>query len=46
MDKFRKAKIDQKAENERAEVFADVMDMIARERSVKHCMGNKKVNIH
>ncbi|MGX7047764.1 hypothetical protein RU86_GL000741 [Lactococcus piscium] len=43
MDKFRKAKIDQKAENERAEVFADVMDMIARERSVKHCMGNKKL---
>lgn len=43
MDKFRKAKINQKAENERAEVFADVMDMIARERSVKHCMGNEKL---
>ena len=47
MDKFKKAKLNKNADDEQAEMFADTMDMIARERAVLRLFsGNKSLQVH
>ena len=47
MDKFKQAKLNKNADDEQAEMFADTMDMIARERAVLRLFsGNKSLQVH
>ena len=47
MDKFKKAKLNKNADDEQAEMFADTMDMIVRERAVSRLFsGNKSLQVH
>lgn len=47
MNKFNQARQKQKSDKEQAELFADTMDMIARERSVSSLFsGNKSLRVH
>ena len=47
MNKFNQARQKQRADEEQAEMFADTMDMIARERAVLRLFdGNKSLQVH
>lgn len=47
MNKFNQARQKQRSDKEQAELFADTMDMIARERSVSSLFsGNKSLRVH
>lgn len=46
MDKFKQAKLNKNADDKQAELFADTMDMIARERAVSRLFsGNKSLQV-
>lgn len=47
MDKFKQAKLNKNDDDKQAELFADTMDMIARERAVSRLFsGNKSLQVH
>ena len=47
MNKFNQARQKQRSDEEQAELFADTMDMIARERAVLRLFeGNKSLQVH
>ena len=47
MNKFNQARQKQRSDEEQAEMFADTMDMIARERAVLRLFdGNKSLQVH
>ena len=47
MDKFKQAKLNKNDDDKQAELFADTMDMIARERAVLRLFsGNKSLQVH
>ena len=47
MNKFNQARLKQRSDEEQAEMFADTMDMIARERAVSSLFsGNKSLQVH
>ena len=47
MNKFKQAKLNKNADDKQAEMFADTMDMIARERTVLRLFdGNKSLQVH
>ena len=47
MNKFNQARQKQRSDEEQAEMFADTMDMIARERAVSRLFsGNKSLQVH
>ena len=47
MNKFNQARQKQRSDKEQAELFADTMDMIARERAVSRLFsGNKSLQVH
>ena len=47
MDKFKQAKLNKNDDDKQAELFADSMDMIARERAVSRLFsGNKSLQVH
>ncbi|MGO3573225.1 MAG: hypothetical protein ACTINU_05260 [Pseudolactococcus laudensis] len=47
MNKFNQARQKQRSDDEQAEMFADTMDMIARERAVLRLFdGNKSLQVH
>lgn len=47
MNKFDKVRLQKKSDKEQADLFADTMDMIARERTVLRLFdGNKSLQVH
>lgn len=47
MNKFKQVRQKQKADREQADLFADTMDMVARERAVLRLFdGNKSLQVH